>query len=391
MITITGMGFRTGNAVFVNGVAATVSSWSANTIVATAPSLHALGSSVALVANVTVKDLSTGGTTVLTKALSYGAPVPTLSLLSAPSGTVVLAQPAAVPFAVRVLGADGITPVVGEAVTFSATAGTVQFAACGGPACTMLTNSQGIASTLVTPQSSGAITLNATGVDGTAVASFVALTEVRAATAVQPVEYLAAGAVVQWSPQVQVADNIFSTSGVEVNWQVISGPVVVLPAQSQVNVAGAAQTLATAGPLSTGAQAQFSACAWTTVCATFTAQGIDPADLRLVVVGGAGQIIAASGTLTPVVLRVTDTAGDPVAGAVVEIHQTVDEWQLPCPERGRCPNPPVLASSSASMTSDANGLVTITPQQLPGVAGTTNLAAATGTQGFLSLSLEEQP
>jgi hypothetical protein len=390
-ITITGMGFRTGNAVFVNGVAATVSSWSANTIVATAPSLHALGSSVALVANVTVKDLSTGGTTVMTGALSYATPVPTLSLLSAPSGTVVLAQPAAVPFAVQVLGADSITPVVGEAVTFSATAGTVQFAACGGPVCTMLTNSQGIASTLVTPQSSGAITLKATGIDGTAVASFVALTEVRAATAVQPVEYLAAGAVVQWSPQVEVADNIFSTTGVVVNWQVISGPVVVLPAQSQVNVAGAAQTLATAGPLSPSAQAQFSACAWTTVCATFTAQGVDPADLRLVVVGGAGQTVVASGILTPVVLRVTDTAGNPVAGAVVDVYQTVDAWQLPCPNRGRCPNPPVLASSTSSTTSDASGLVTITPQQLPRVAGTTNLAAATGTQGFLSLSLEEQP
>ena len=44
MITITGMGFRPGNAVFVNGVAASVTSWTANTIVATVPSLHALGS-----------------------------------------------------------------------------------------------------------------------------------------------------------------------------------------------------------------------------------------------------------------------------------------------------------------------------------------------------------
>ena len=39
-VTITGMGFRTGNAVLVNGVAATVSSWTANTIVAAVPSLR---------------------------------------------------------------------------------------------------------------------------------------------------------------------------------------------------------------------------------------------------------------------------------------------------------------------------------------------------------------
>ena len=156
VVTITGMGFRTGNAVLVNGVAATVSSWTANTIVATVPSLSALGSSTALMANVTVEDLSTGGTTVMTQALSYAAPVPTLSLLSAPSGTVIVGQQAAVPFAVQVLGADGVTPVVGEAVTFSATAGTVQFAACGAAACTLQTNAQGIASTLVTAETAGA-------------------------------------------------------------------------------------------------------------------------------------------------------------------------------------------------------------------------------------------
>jgi hypothetical protein len=390
-ITITGMGFRTGNAVFVNGIAATVSSWSANTIVATVPSIHALGASTALVANVTVEDLSTGGTSVMTQALSYGAPVPTLSLLTAPSGTVILGQQAAVPFAVQVLNSDGVTPVSGEAVTFTATAGGVQFAACGAATCMLHTNAQGIASTFVTPESSGAITLQAMGVDGTATASFTALAEVRAATAVQPVEYIAAGATVAWSPQLNVADTIASTTGVLVNWQTISGPIVASPGQSQVTVAGAAQTLATAGPLAPGAQALLSACAWTTACATFTTQGVDPADLRVVVVGGAGQSVAANGTFTPVVLQITDAASHPVAGAVVEVYQTVDAWQPPCPDRGRCPIPPVLASSQYSVISDVNGLVTIAPQQLPGLAETTNLAVAAGTQGFLSLTLEKQP
>jgi IPT/TIG domain len=390
-ITITGMGFRTGNAVLVNGIAATVSSWSANTIVATVPSIHALGASTGLVANVTVEDLSTGGTSVMTQALSYAAPVPTLSLLTAPSGTVILGQQAAVPFAVQVLNGDGVTPVVGEAVTFTATAGGVQFAACGAATCTLHTNAQGIASTFVTPEASGAITLQATGVDGTATASFTALVQVRAATAVQPVEYVAAGAIVAWTPQLSVADNIASTTGVVIDWQTVSGPIVASPGQSQVNVAGAAQTLATAGPLTPGAQAVLSACAWTTVCATFTTQGVDPADLRVIVVGGAGQSVAANDTFTPVVLQITDTASHPVAGAVVQVHQTVDAWQLPCPDRGRCPIPPVLASSQYSVTSDVNGLVTIVPQQLPGLAETTNLAVAAGTQGFLSLTLEKQP
>jgi hypothetical protein len=390
-ITITGMGFRTGNAVLINGVAATVASWTANTIVARVPSLHTLGVSTALVADVTVEDRSTGGTTVMTQALSYAAPATTLSLLTAPAGALIVGQQAAVPFAVQVLQADGVTPVVGETVTFTTTIGAALFAACGAATCTLHTDVNGIASTPVTPETSGAITLQATGVDGTAVASFTAITQIRTATAVQPVEYVAAGATVAWAPQLNVADNTASTAGVLVDWRTISGTIAASPGQSPVNTQGVASTLATAGSLAPGAQALLSGCAWTNVCATFTTQGVDPEDLRLVAVSGAGQIVSASGALSPVVLLVTDAASHPVAGAVVQVYQTVDAWQLSCPDRGRCPIPPVLASTQYSLISDANGLLTITPQQLTGVAETTNLAAATGTQGFLSLTLEKQP
>jgi hypothetical protein len=145
------------------------------------------------------------------------------------------------------------------------------------------------------------------------------------------------------------------------------------------------------GPLAAGAQAFLSGCAWTNICATFTMQGVDPVDLRVVAVSGTNQTVSASGAFTPVVLLVTDAASNPVAGAVVEVYQTVDAWQLPCPDRGRCPIAPVLASSQYPVTSDANGLLTVAPLQLPGLAETTNLAAATGTQGFVSLTLQRQP
>ena len=105
----------------------------------------------------------------------------------------------------------------------------------------------------------------------------------------------------------------------------------------------------------------------------------------------AGQTISIGGSFSPVVLMVTDTASHPVAGAVVEIYQTVDAWQPACPDRGRCPIAPVLASSQSSATSDANGSLTVLPEQLAGVAGSTNLAAVVGTQGFVGLCFEAQP
>jgi len=61
VVTITGMGFRQGNAVTVNGAPATVTRWSATSIVATVPPLSALGASTALRANIVVRDLTSGG------------------------------------------------------------------------------------------------------------------------------------------------------------------------------------------------------------------------------------------------------------------------------------------------------------------------------------------
>ncbi len=155
-VTITGTGFRAGNAVTVNGVAATVTSWSATSIVAVAPASSALGSAGALVADVAVTDLQTGGSTVMTGALTYSASPPNvMTLVSAPTGTVYVGDVGMAPFAVKVTSWDGVTPVAGAAVVFSASSGSVQFGACGAASCTVMTNAAGVASTTVTPVAAG--------------------------------------------------------------------------------------------------------------------------------------------------------------------------------------------------------------------------------------------
>ncbi len=390
-IAITGMGFRTGDAVTVNGVAATVASWTANTIVATAPSLQALGSSTAMAADVVVTDLATGGSTTMPGALNYAAPKPVLSLLTAPSGTMAVGQPASVAFTVQVLGSDGVTPVAGESVAFTAVAGEVQFAACGTAVCTLPTDAHGVASTLVIAEAPGAIAVQAVGVDGTATAGFSAILRVQSATPGQLAEYVAAGAVVPWTVQLNVADNFASTVGIPVAWAAMTRAVVLAPAEAQVNSQGVAQAVATVGPLGAGQQASFSGCAWATVCATFTALAVDPSELRVVAVSGMNQIATQAGSLVPMVMQITDTVGHPVAGTTVEVYETVDAWQPACPEQGRCPIPPTYASTHSSLVSDENGLLTVIPEQLSGVAEITNIAVVAGTQGFASLTLQKHP
>jgi hypothetical protein len=86
-ITISGMGFRAGNQVKVNGVLATVSSWTVTTIVAVAPPQSAFPSNPGGPVDVEVVDLSTGGTTIMSGALTYGGSAPDqMKLVSAPSG-----------------------------------------------------------------------------------------------------------------------------------------------------------------------------------------------------------------------------------------------------------------------------------------------------------------
>jgi hypothetical protein len=385
------MGFRPGNSLTINGVPASVTSWTGNTIVAVAPPLHALGSTTALAADVTLTDLSTGGVTTMSGALNYSVPTAQLSLMTAPSGTLAVRQTASIPFAVQVIGSDDVTPVAGETLTFTALSGSVQFGACAASTCTISTDSHGIASTSITPNTTGTIVLQAAGLEGSLSISFQAVTRVQTATAVQAAEYLAAGANVVWNPGLQIMDNLATTTGLPISWQQTSGPVIVAPSQSATNNQGIASTIATAGPLAAGASASFTGCAWITVCATFTEWGVDTSDLRLSTISGQDQIVSAAGTLDPVVLEVIDTSSHPVAGAVVTIYQTVDGWQASCPDRGRCPIPPTYASSQLSLISDINGLVTVAPQQLTDVAETTNLAAVVGNQGFVSLILQKQP
>ncbi len=276
----------------------------------------------------------------MTAALSYAAPAPSLNLVTAPSGTIFVGDTAPVPFAVRALDADGVTPIAGQSITFTATGATVNFGACGTTTCTILTDATGTASTTITPQTAGIVTLTATGAAGTQTASFTAATRIRTLTPIKPVQYIAAGATVLWTPQVTLSDNSAPTTTVPVTWQETSGPMLLTPTTSTTNLQSIAQTQATIGPLQPGAQATASACAWITTCTTLTAQGVDPSEWQLVLVSGAGQSISSTDTFAPIVLRVTDTAAHPIAGAVVEIYQTIDPWQPPCPDRGRCPIPP---------------------------------------------------
>lgn len=392
-ITIAGMGFRAGNEVLVNGVVMTVSSWSATTMVAVVPAESTFATRPAGPVNVAVVDLSTVGSTVMTGALTYSAAVaPDVMTLVTPAGGTVLVG-VANPVSVRVTLGDGVTPVAGLPVAFSVSAGAAQLNGCTGSPCVVLTDATGLASVTATASAFGGVSVQAAAVGASVTDSFNAVA--RSVTPVRAVEYVAPYATVAWSPRVVVVENGAAFGGASVAWSG-SARMAVSPAVSLANALGVAQAAAVVVPPTPGAQAVASpatgqACAWATICAEFTAMAVDPSAWQLVVISGAGQTVAAGTSFAPVVLMVTDGMGDPVAGAGVWIYQTVDAAEMICPARGGCPVAPVLASSQGSAISDANGLVSVTPMQLVGVGEVTNVAAATGTQGFVALSVDQGP
>jgi hypothetical protein len=272
-------------------------------------------------------------------------------------------------------------------VTFSVLSGTAQLGGCGST-CIVLTDATGLASMAVTATAFGAITVQAAAVGAVQSSTFVAVA--RNVTVLQPVEYVAPGATVAWIPQVSVVENGAPAVGVPVQWTGSAG-LAVSAATSLANQQGIGLMPATAGPLAAGTQATGQGCAWNSVCASFAAVGVDSSAWRLVVMEGSGQSVASSATFAPLVVMVTDTGGNPVAGASVAIYQAASAAEMTCPARGRCPVMPLLATSTAAAISDANGLVSVIPMQLPAIGEVTNVAVAAGSQAFVPLSLTQQP
>lgn len=386
-VTISGMGFRTGNAVTVNGVAATVTGWTANTITMAAPALHA---GRAVTADVTVRDLTTGATTTMTGALQYDAPQPALMLRSAPGGEVVAGVAAATPFSVQAVDADGVTPLAGVPVSFSVTGGQARFDLCGAAACTIVTDSQGQISTTVTPLAAGAIQVTAASGIGTVSASFTALARVQTVTLLTPELYVAAGSKVTWTLQAALSDNGASTEGVPVLWNSGASGVSFFPSVSVTDGRSIATTAATAGALAAG-RAHSTACAWTSVCAGVDVSAVGAEDWNLEQTGTLSQTVTRGVGFSPVVLKVVDGQGHAIAGAPVTIHQTLEPYTAPCDTTDRCPMVPVYLTSVESAVSALDGTVTITPLDAAGGAVVARIAAATGTGGFLSFSATRQP
>ena len=153
--TLNGIGFSPGLQVKVNGNSGSTLSATASHLQATIPAGAQDG-----VATIQVTDPVSGAFSQMIGALSYGAlATDQLLLLQAAEPATPIGSVAANPIRVRAVAADGLTPVSGATIAWSATNG-LEFSACGGTSsCSVLTDEAGESSSWVTPMATGQTTI----------------------------------------------------------------------------------------------------------------------------------------------------------------------------------------------------------------------------------------
>ncbi len=153
--TLNGIGFNPRLQVSVDGNNAGTLSASASQIEVAMPAAAQDGT-----ATIQVTDPLSGASSQMIGALGYGAlSTDLLLLLQGGEPSTPVGSAAANAIRVRVVAADGVTPVSGATIAWSATNGS-QFSVCAGASsCSVLSDEAGESSTLVTPTATGQSTI----------------------------------------------------------------------------------------------------------------------------------------------------------------------------------------------------------------------------------------
>jgi hypothetical protein len=86
-----------------------------------------------------------------------------------------------------------------------------------------------------------------------------------------------------------------------------------------------------------------------------------------------------------VILRVVTATGAALAGAAVNLYQTLRQWTPPCSDQGYCPAAPVLERQTAKAV---DGLVTFIPLANNLLPPRLEALAATGSSATLTISID---
>ncbi len=356
--TLNGTGFKPGLQVSAAGNNGNILSASASQIQVAIPSGTQEGT-----ATIQVTDPASGAFSQMTGALTYGAlATDLLLLLQGAEPATPVGSAAANPIRVRAVAADGVTPVSGATIAWSATNG-LQFSACSGASsCSVLTDEAGVSSSGVTPTATGTSTVTIALAPASYTppqsqqATVVGTSTTLDLVAVIPTRWVGQGATLAVPLTVEVLDLGVPQVNVAVNFVVTKGTASLSASSATTNSSGFATIQAQITNQS--ADVQVSACVApnNSPCQTFTMFSTPPSLWTLETVSGSSQVVPAGQAFQPLVMRVTD--GSSVSNPVMGVNVTFQTTLARVPENGM---PVVLGSSAAQVVSAQDGLASITP------------------------------
>ena len=368
VVTVAGTGFGPGLSAAIGATSATQLTVSAGQIMITAPANTDGPQSI------TINDPVSGASSNMTNALNYGAAASdNIVLLKGSNPPAPVGTQATNPVSVRVLAADGVTPVDGATVGWSTTHG-VQLSACGGAtSCSVVTDQNGDAATWLTPATTGAASIIATlapgvyppsksvtaTVNGTESASDIGVTT--------PYLWISQGASTSFPLTARVMSSGVPRGNAQVNFTVVSGSGTLSSGSAMTNSSGYASVTLTVGQFAALVQVSVCVAPGNAPCAVVYANPVPLAQQLLQPVAGAGQVSTGQ-AFQPVVVRVTDLSSPPnsVVAAPVLFQTTVLRPGAGSSETGEGnPGNPVmpviLQVSQSAATTDASGMASIVP------------------------------
>src|SRR5208282_1082550 len=320
--TLNGIGFNPRLQVSVAGNNAGTLSASASQIEVAMPAAAQDGT-----ATIQVTDPLSGASSQMIGALGYGAlSTDLLLLLQAGEPSTPVGSAAANAIRVRVVAADGITPVSGATIAWSATNGS-QFSVCAGAfSCSVLSDEAGESSTLVTPTATGQSTITIALAPAsysppqTQQATLVGTSSALDLVALMPTRWVGQGATIAVPLTVEALDLGVPKANVTVNFSVSKGTASLSASSAGTNASGLATI--TAQLTNQNADVQVSACVApnNSPCQTFTLFSTAASLWTLETVNGSSQVVPTGQAFQPLVMRVTD--GSPAANPVMGVNVT---------------------------------------------------------------------
>src|SRR6202795_4158080 len=314
-------------------------------------------------ASIQVTDPVSGAFSQMIGALTYGAlSTDLLLLLQGAEPATPVESAAANAIRVRAVTADGITPVSGSTMAWSATNG-LQFSACGGASsCSVLSDEAGESSSWVTPTATGQSTITIALAPASYTppqrqhATVVGTSSTLDLVAVAPTRWVGQGATLAVPLTVEALNLGVPKANVVVNFTITKGTASLSAGSAITNGAGFATI--TAQLTNQNADVQVSACVApnNAPCRTFTLFSTPSSLWTLETVSGSSQVVPTGQSFQPLVVRVTDgsLAADPVMGVNVTFKTTLAR----VPENGM---PIILGSSQTQIVSSQDGLASIVP------------------------------